>query len=418
MNKLYIQGPTKLQGEIYISGSKNAALPILFSCLLADEPLYIKNIPYIKDVVTARKLLTHLGVKNRRINNIIFLDPTNITTYSATNIWVKNIRASIWILGTLLARFGQAKISLPGGCPIGSRPINLHLSVLQQLGATISLEKDYVTAVVNGRLQGSYIIMDTQSVGATLTLICAATLAVGNTIIINAASEPEIVDTANFLNSLGAKIIGVGGRNIYITGVHRLRGGYYKIMNDRIETGTFLIGAAISGGHILCHNIQPNWLISVINKLREAGADIITGNNWIELNMHNKRPQAVNIKTAAYPGFPTDLQAQFTLLNVIAKGNGIITETIFDNRFLHVPELINMGACVQVQKNTLLSKGVKKLSSAHVKAYDLRASACLILAACIAEGTTIIEHFHHIDRGYENFQKKLSSLGAKITILA
>ncbi|WWO96015.1 MAG: UDP-N-acetylglucosamine 1-carboxyvinyltransferase [Candidatus Dasytiphilus stammeri] len=417
MDKLYIQGGTKLQGEIYISGAKNAALPILFASLLAEEPLYIKNVPCIRDVETTIKLLTHLGVKNKRLNHIVFLDPRNITTYSAPTRLVKNMRASIWILGILLARFGRAKVALPGGCPIGNRPVDLHLSGLQELGATISLEEGYINAVVNGRLKGSHISMDKKSVGATLTLMCAATLAVGNTTITNAASEPEIVDTANFLNCLGAKIIGVGGDNISITGVTRLRGGCYNIIPDRIETGTFLVGAAISRGHILCHNTKPNLLKIVLKKLRESGADIITGNNWIEINMHNKRPHAVNIHTSPYPGFPTDLQALFTLLNIIAKGTGIIKENIFENRFLHVPELIRMGACIKVENNTLISNGVNKLYGTRVKAYDLRASACLILAGCIAEGTTVIENFNHIDRGYENIQKKLEILGAKIKTL-
>ncbi|WWO98570.1 MAG: UDP-N-acetylglucosamine 1-carboxyvinyltransferase [Candidatus Dasytiphilus stammeri] len=414
MNYLYINGPCQLKGEVKISGAKNAALPILFCTLLADEPLEIQNLPQIKDVYFAIKLLNNLGVKTVHQNNMIYIDPRTINTYCTSSELVKSMRASILLLGSLVARFGQARVSLPGGCNIGDRPIDLHLSVLKKFGITFALEESEINAFIKGRLKGTHIVMDKKSVGATLTAMCAATLATGNTIIENPAQEPEVKDTANFLNRLGAKIYGAGKNKIHITGVKRLKGGNYTLMPDRIETGTFLIAAAVSRGSIICYKTKPYILDAVCLKLREAGAEITWGYDWIKLNMHSKRPHAVNISTAPYPGFPTDMQPQFCLLNMIAQGKGIITETIFNNRFLHVTELIRMGAQAKIEHNRIICSGVKILYGTKVMAYDLRGSACLILAGCIAQGTTIIDNLNHIDRGYENLEEKLRSLGAKI----
>ncbi|WWO99594.1 MAG: UDP-N-acetylglucosamine 1-carboxyvinyltransferase [Candidatus Dasytiphilus stammeri] len=412
MNQFYIHGPCQLNGEVKISGAKNAALPILFSTLLADEPIEIENIPKIKDVYFTIKLLNELGVKTLYKNNSVYIDPSTINTYCASSKLVKTMRASILLLGTLVARLGQAKLCKPGGCTIGDRPIDLHISALKRLGVTFILEDYDINAF--GPLKGSHIFMEKKSVGATLTVMCAATLARGNTIIDNAALEPEIKDTAEFLNVLGAKIYGAGSNRIHITGVKRLRGGKYTIMPDRIETGTFLIAAAISRGKIVCRDTQPYILNSVYSKLHEAGAKITLGSDWIELNMYGKRPRGVNITTASYPGFPTDMQAQFSLLNMIAEGRSIITESIFNNRFMHVAELIRMGAQAQVQHNRLICNGVKILYGTKVIASDLRGSACLILAGCIAQGTTVINDLDYIDRGYENIEDKLRKLGAKI----
>ncbi|PLP46784.1 UDP-N-acetylglucosamine 1-carboxyvinyltransferase, partial [Klebsiella variicola] len=337
MDKFRVQGPTRLQGEVTISGAKNAALPILFSALLAEEPVEIQNVPKLKDIDTTMKLLSQLGAKVER-NGSVWIDAGPVDVFCAPYDLVKTMRASIWALGPLVARFGQGQVSLPGGCAIGARPVDLHISGLEQLGAEIKLEEGYVKASVNGRLKGAHIVMDKVSVGATVTIMSAATLAEGTTIIENAAREPEIVDTANFLNALGAKIKGQGTDRITIEGVQRLGGGVYRVLPDRIETGTFLVAAAISGGKILCRNAQPDTLDAVLAKLRDAGADIETGEDWISLDMHGNRPKAVNVRTAPHPGFPTDMQAQFTLLNLVAEGTGVITETIFENRFMHIPE--------------------------------------------------------------------------------
>lgn len=306
------------------------------------------------------------------------------------------------------------QVSLPGGCAIGARPVDLHITGLEQLGAEITLDEGYVKARVDGRLKGAHIVMDKVSVGATITIMTAAVLAEGKTIIENAAREPEIEDTANFLNTLGAKISGAGTDSITIEGVERLGGGTYQILPDRIETGTFLVAAAVSRGRVVCRNAKPDTLDAVLAKLREAGADIETGEDWISLDMHGKRPKAVTLRTAPHPGFPTDMQAQFSLLNLVADGAGMITETIFENRFMHIPELIRMGAHAEIESNTVLCHGVDKLSGAQVMATDLRASASLVLAGCIAEGTTIVDRIYHIDRGYENIEAKLQGLGAKI----
>lgn len=413
MDKFRVQGPTRLQGEVTISGAKNAALPILFAALLADEPVEIQNVPKLKDIDTTMKLLSQLGAKVKR-NGSVWIDAGPVNVFCASYDLVKTMRASIWALGPLVARFGQGQVSLPGGCAIGARPVDLHISGLEQLGAEIKLEEGYVKASVNGRLKGAHIVMDKVSVGATVTVMSAATLAQGVTIIENAAREPEIVDTANFLNTLGAKIQGQGTDRITIEGVERLGGGVYRVLPDRIETGTFLVAAAVSGGKILCRHAQPDALDAVLAKLREAGADIATGDDWISLDMHGNRPQAVNVRTAPHPGFPTDMQAQFTLLNLVAEGTGVITETIFENRFMHIPELIRMGAHAEIESNTAICHGVAQLSGAQVMATDLRASASLVLAGCIAEGTTIVDRIYHIDRGYEHIEDKLRALGANI----
>ncbi|MCS3433250.1 UDP-N-acetylglucosamine 1-carboxyvinyltransferase [Klebsiella sp. BIGb0407] len=413
MDKFRVQGPTQLSGEVTISGAKNAALPILFAALLAEEPVEIQNVPHLKDIDTTMKLLTQLGTKVER-NGSIYLDASEVNIFCAPYDLVKTMRASIWALGPLVARFGQGQVSLPGGCAIGARPVDLHISGLEQLGAEIKLEEGYVKASVQGRLKGAHIVMDKVSVGATVTIMSAATLAEGTTVIENAAREPEIVDTANFLNTLGAKITGAGSDRITIEGVSRLGGGVYRVLPDRIETGTFLVAAAISAGKIICRNAQPDTLDAVLAKLREAGAEIETGKDWISLDMHGKRPKCVSIRTAPHPGFPTDMQAQFTLLNLVAEGTGVITETIFENRFMHVPELIRMGAHAEIESNTVICRGVEKLSGAQVMATDLRASASLVLAGCIAEGTTIVDRIYHIDRGYECIEDKLQALGANI----
>ncbi|MBV4367066.1 UDP-N-acetylglucosamine 1-carboxyvinyltransferase [Erwinia sp. BNK-24-b] len=413
MDKFRVQGPTRLSGEVTISGAKNAALPILFAALLASDPVEIQNVPKLKDIDTTMKLLSQLGVKATR-NGSVHLDASDVNIYCAPYDLVKTMRASIWALGPLVARFGQGQVSLPGGCAIGARPVDLHITGLEQLGAEIKLEEGYVKASVDGRLKGAHIVMDKVSVGATVTIMSAATLATGTTVIENAAREPEIVDTANFLNTLGAKITGAGSDRITIEGVERLGGGVYRVLPDRIETGTFLIAAAISGGKVVCRDTQPDTLDAVLAKLREAGADIETGKDWISLDMHGKRPKAVNFRTAPHPGFPTDMQAQFSLMNLVAEGTGVITETIFENRFMHVPELIRMGAHAEIESNTAICHGVEKLSGAQVMATDLRASASLVLAGCIAEGTTIVDRIYHIDRGYEHIEDKLKALGANI----
>ncbi|MGM1175646.1 UDP-N-acetylglucosamine 1-carboxyvinyltransferase [Serratia marcescens] len=413
MDKFRVQGRTRLSGEVSISGAKNAALPILFAALLAEEPVELQNVPKLKDIDTTIKLLNQLGTKIER-NGSVFVDASEVNEFCAPYDLVKTMRASIWALGPLVARFGRGQVSLPGGCAIGARPVDLHITGLEQLGAEIKLEEGYVKASVEGRLKGAHIVMDKVSVGATVTIMSAATLATGTTVIENAAREPEIVDTANFLNTLGAKISGAGSDKITIEGVERLDGGVYRVLPDRIETGTFLIAAAVSGGKVMCRNTRPDTLDAVLAKLREAGADIEVGEDWISLDMHGKRPKAVTVRTAPHPGFPTDMQAQFSLLNLVAEGTGVITETIFENRFMHVPELIRMGAHAEIESNTVICHGVEQLSGAQVMATDLRASASLVIAGCIADGVTVVDRIYHIDRGYERIEDKLRALGANI----
>jgi UDP-N-acetylglucosamine 1-carboxyvinyltransferase len=414
MDKLIITGGGPLRGEIRISGAKNATLPILAAALLSDEPMTIGNVPHLHDVTTTMELLGGMGVDltvDERMD--IEIDASNIKDFYAPYELVKTMRSSILVLGPLLSRFGQAVVSLPGGCAIGSRPVNLHIDGLRRLGADISVEGGYIRAKAK-RLKGATLVMDIITVTGTENLMMAATLAEGTTIIENAAREPEVVDLANCLNSMGAKVSGAGTGTIEIEGVSNLRGTHYKVLPDRIETGTFLVAAAISGGRIKLKDTQPELLESVIVKLQEAGAEITTGEDWIELDMHGKRPKAVDIHTAPYPAFPTDMQAQFTALNALAEGTGTIRETVFENRFMHVQELQRMGADIRVEGNTAIVKGVDKLAGAPVMATDLRASASLVLAGLAAEGDTIVERIYHIDRGYERIEEKLLLLGAKI----
>lgn len=416
MEKFRVYGQaTPLSGEVQISGAKNAALPILFAAILAEEPVKLTNVPELKDVDTTFKILRKLGVTvERDENKAVLIDASRIDHYVAPYELVKTMRASIWALAPLLARFHEGQVSLPGGCTIGARPVDMHISGLEKMGAQIELNEGYVKATVAGRLSGTRIYMDKVSVGATLSLMMAATLAKGTTVIENAAREPEIVDTADFLNKMGAKISGAGTDTISVEGVERLAGCEHAVVADRIETGTFLIAAAVSGGKIVCKNAKPDTLDAVIEKLREAGMDVTVTENSITLDSHGKRPKAVNIRTMPHPGFPTDMQAQFTLLNVVAEGTSKITETIFENRFMHIPELIRMGAKGEIEGNTALIHGVDKLSGAQVMATDLRASISLVLAGCIASGETVVDRIYHIDRGYEHIEEKLRGLGAKI----
>ncbi|CCN45070.1 UDP-N-acetylglucosamine 1-carboxyvinyltransferase [Vibrio nigripulchritudo MADA3029] len=413
MEKFRVKRSGPLSGEVSISGAKNAALPILFASILAEEPVEVANVPKLRDIDTTMELLKRLGARVER-NGSVHVDGRSIDQYCAPYDLVKTMRASIWALGPLVARFGQGQVSLPGGCAIGARPVDLHIYGLEQLGATITLEEGYVKAEVDGRLQGAHIVMDKVSVGATITVMCAATLAEGKTVLDNAAREPEIVDTAAFLNTLGAKITGAGTDTITIEGVERLGGGKHSVVADRIETGTFLVAAAVSGGKIVCKNTNASLLEAALAKLEEAGALIETGEDWISLDMTGRDLKAVSIRTAPHPGFPTDMQAQFTLLNMMAKGGGVITETIFENRFMHVPELMRMGAKAEIEGNTVICGDTEGLSGAQVMATDLRASASLVIAGCIAEGETIVDRIYHIDRGYEKIENKLSALGANI----
>ncbi|WP_109427674.1 UDP-N-acetylglucosamine 1-carboxyvinyltransferase [Aggregatibacter kilianii] len=415
MQKFRVYGQSCLKGTVEISGAKNAALPILFAAILATEPVTLTNVPDLKDIETTIKILRKLGVVvERNEQGVVHLDASKIDHFVAPYELVKTMRASIWALAPLVARFNQGQVSLPGGCSIGARPVDLHISGLERLGTQVVLEDGYVKAHVNGRLIGTRIVMEKVSVGATLSIMIAATLAKGTTVIENAAREPEIADTAEFLNKMGAKISGAGSDAITIEGVERLTGCQHRIVPDRIETGTFLVAAAISGGHILCKNTKPGTLDAVIDKLREAGAQVDVTEDTITLDMLGNRPKAVNIRTAPYPGFPTDMQAQFTLLNMVANGTSIITETIFENRFMHIPELVRMGGKAEIEGNTAICHGVEHLSGAEVMATDLRASISLVLAGCIATGETIVDRIYHIDRGYERIEEKLRGLGARI----
>lgn len=415
MDKFRVYGQSRLSGSVNISGAKNAALPILFAAILATEPVKLTNVPELKDIETTLNILRQLGViANRDETGAVLLDASNINHFTAPYELVKTMRASIWALAPLVARFHRGQVSLPGGCSIGARPVDLHISGLEKLGADIVLEEGYVKAQVSDRLVGTRIVIEKVSVGATLSIMMAATLAKGTTVIENAAREPEIVDTADFLNKMGAKITGAGSDHITIEGVERLTGCEHSVVPDRIETGTFLIAAAISGGRVVCQNTKADTLDAVIDKLREAGAQVDVTENSITLDMLGNRPKAVNIRTAPHPGFPTDMQAQFTLLNMVAEGTSIITETIFENRFMHIPELIRMGGKAEIEGNTAVCHGVEKLSGTEVIATDLRASISLVLAGCIATGETIVDRIYHIDRGYEHIEDKLRGLGAKI----
>lgn len=415
MDAFKIIGGQPLQGEVTISGAKNAALPILMAALLSETPITFSNVPKLNDIETTLKLLTQFGAKTQWLNDdSLTIDASNIDHCRASYELVKTMRASILVLGPLLARFGHAEVSLPGGCAIGARPVNLHIHGLKLMGADIDVENGYIIARNNGRLQGATIFMDTVSVTGTENLMMAAALAEGVTIIENAAREPEIVDLANCLNAMGAKVSGAGTDTLTIKGVEKLLGKQYSVMPDRIETGTFLVAAAVTQGKVKCLNTDPKALEAVLSKLQESGAEITCGDDWIELEMLSK-PKAVNIRTAPHPAFPTDMQAQFVALNAIAEGTATTTETIFENRFMHVPELQRMGANISLEGNTAISTGVEQLNGAQVMATDLRASASLVIAGLVATTETQVDRIYHIDRGYQKIEDKLQALGANIT---
>lgn len=419
MDKLIIQGNIPLNGEIRISGAKNAALPILAGTLLTAAPVHISNIPHLQDVSTIMSLLGQMGVRlTLDETSNIEIDAGNVTSYYAPYELVRTMRASIVVLGPLLGRFGEANVSLPGGCAIGTRPVDQHLKGLLAMGAEIGVENGYIKAKVKNRLKGANIAMDLVTVTGTENIMMAAVLAKGQTIIQNAACEPEVEDLANFLNTLGAKIQGAGTATIVIDGVDELGGGSYHVLPDRIETGTYLAAAAITRGKIKVKNTRPDLLESIIDKLKEAGAHIEVGNDWISLDMKGNRPRAVDVSTAPYPAFPTDMQAQIMAMNTVAEGTGTIIETVFENRFMHVQELLRMGAKIALRGNTAICEGVDHLQGAQTMATDLRASASLVLAGLAAEGETTIDRIYHIDRGYECIEEKLSQLGARIHRLA
>jgi len=415
VDKLRITGGTPLEGTVRISGAKNAALPILAGTLLATRPTTIRNVPHLKDVTTMLSLLQSMGVEvtvDADLN--VEIDAGNVTAQRAPYELVKTMRASILVLGPLVARFGAADVSLPGGCAIGARPVNLHVDGLEAMGATVNVEGGFIKARAE-RLRGAHIVFDTVTVTGTENLLMAAVLADGETVLENAAREPEVLDLARFLNAMGAKIEGAGSSTITVTGVEALTGTDYSVLPDRIETGTYLVGAAMTGGHIVVRSTAPDTLEAVLIKLAEAGADIHTDADTIELDMRGKRPGAVDVRTAPYPAFPTDMQAQFCALNAIADGSGTITETIFENRFQHVLELQRMGADIRLEGHTAMIRGVDSLSAAPVMATDLRASAGLVLAGLAARGETLVDRIYHVDRGYERIEEKLRQLGATIS---
>lgn len=414
MDKLLIEGGARLSGKVSMSGAKNAALPILAGTLLATEPVVVSNVPHLKDVTTTIALLQTMGAEVTVDDRLkVTVDARHIDRHEAPYELVKTMRASILVLGPLLTRFGQADVSLPGGCAIGARPVNLHVAGLQSMGAAVKVENGFIKARAK-RLKGAHIVFDMVTVTGTENLLMAAVLADGETVLENAAREPEVLDLANFLIGMGAKIDGAGSSTITIQGVDTLRGTEYAVLPDRIETGTYLVGAAMTGGRIRVENTAPETLDAVLIKLAEAGAELNIGDTWIELDMHGKRPTAVNIRTAPYPGFPTDMQAQFCALNAVAKGTGTVTETIFENRFQHVLELQRMGASIRLEGNTAICTGVERLTAAPVMATDLRASAGLVLAGLAAEGQTLVDRIYHVDRGYERIEEKLLQLGATI----
>lgn len=414
MDKLLIESSPPLAGEVRISGAKNAVLPILAATLLGSSTSSLSNVPHLNDVTTTMSLLARMGCQITMGDNMrVDVDPTSISDYTAAYELVSTMRASILVLGPLVARYGQAEVSLPGGCAIGARPVNLHIEGLRALGAEISIEGGYIRARAD-RLQGARIAMDTVTVTGTENLLMAATLANGTTVLENAAREPEVIDLANYLIAMGAKIEGAGTSTITIEGVDNLYGCEYSVVPDRIETGTFLVGAAVTRGKIRVRNTVPGILGAVLDKLRECGADITTGDDWIELDMHGQRPRSVSITTAPYPDFPTDMQAQFCVLNALAEGTAKITETVFENRFMHINELQRMGADMTIDGNSVTIRGVERLRGAPVMATDLRASASLILAALMADGETTVRRVYHIDRGYERIEEKFHLLGADI----
>ena len=414
MDKLIISGGQPLEGQVRVSGAKNAVLPILAGSLLADGPVTIENVPHLNDVTTTMALLGRMGVHltvDERMN--IEVDSRPVTDLYAPYDLVKTMRASILVLGPMLARHGRAEVSLPGGCAIGSRPVNLHLEGLRALGADVWVADGYIHARCK-RLRGGRFVLDAVTVTGTENLMMAATLAEGTTVLENAAREPEVVDLAQFLNGMGAQISGAGTDKIVIDGVRSLSGTRYRVLPDRIETGTFLCGAAMSRGRIRIRDTRPDLLDAVLTKLEATGAELDVGDDWITLDMHGRRPRAVNVRTAPFPAFPTDMQAQFSALNAVAEGAGTITETVFENRFMHIQEMQRMGADMRVEGNTALITGVDHLTGAPVMATDLRASASLILAGLVARGETTVDRIYHIDRGYECIEEKLSQLGARI----
>jgi UDP-N-acetylglucosamine 1-carboxyvinyltransferase len=414
MANILIEGGVPLQGEVCISGAKNAVLPILVASMLGDGPSRISNVPHLQDVTTTMELLGRMGSRLEMDEQMkIVIDPRGIDRFEAPYDLVKTMRASILVLGPLVARYGHARVSLPGGCAIGSRPVDLHLRGLQQLGATVSVRNGNIEARA-GRLIGARVVLDTVTVTGTENILMAATLAKGTTVIENAAQEPEVVDLAGFLSAMGARISGAGSNTITVQGVAELCGADYSVLPDRIEAGTYLVAAAITGGRVRCTRAEPRHLDAVLDKLEEAGGHISTGHDWVELDMAGRRPRAVNLTTSPYPAFPTDMQAQFTALNAVADGTGIITETVFENRFMHVQELRRLGADIQLKGNTAIVCGVPRLNGAPIMATDLRASASLVLAGLVADGQTNIDRVYHIDRGYENIEEKLGQLGARI----
>jgi UDP-N-acetylglucosamine 1-carboxyvinyltransferase len=414
VDKLQIRGGVPLDGEVRISGAKNAALPILAGALLADGPVTIGNVPHLRDVTTMVELLGRMGASvtiDERMR--VEIDPRTTDKTFAPYELVKTMRAAILVLGPLVAKHGRADVSLPGGCAIGARPVNIHVAGLQAMGAEVHIENGYIRAQA-GRLHGARIVMDTVTVTGTENLMMAATLAEGRTILENAAREPEISDLALFLNSMGAQITGHGTDTIVVEGVERLHSTHYEVLPDRIEAGTYLVAGAITSGRVRARNARAEHLDAVLGKLAEAGADVIRGEGFVEVDMRGRRPRAVDIRTAPHPGFPTDMQAQFAALNTVAEGVGTIVETIFENRFMHMLEMRRMGAEIRLEGNTAIIKGVPRLTAAPVMATDLRASASLVLAGLVAEGTTDVERIYHIDRGYECIEEKLQGLGAQI----
>ena len=415
MDKLLINGGKRLGGELRISGAKNAALPILAATILAHEPVTIRNLPHLHDVTTMIELLGCMGVElvvDEKLS--LEVNANNMTNFSAPYELVKTMRASILVMGPMLARFGKAHVSFPGGCAIGSRPVDLHLKGLEAMGVTITIDGGYINAEIEGRLQGARILMEVVTVGGTENIMMAATLAEGQTIIENAAREPEVVDLAECLIAMGAKITGHGTDTVVIDGVERLHGCTYDVMPDRIETGTYLVAAAVTRGKIMLKDTCPDKLDVVLQKLEEAGAKITCGDDWIELDMEGRRPKAVSIKTAPYPGFPTDMQAQFTAMNAIADGTSTVTETVFENRLIQTNEMNRMGAKIVIEGNTAIITGQETLQGAPIMATDLRASASLVIAGLVANGATLVDRIYHIDRGYECIEEKLQLLGADI----
>ena len=415
MDKLLIRGGTKLRGEIYASGAKNSALPILAASLLADSPLKVGNLPHLNDVTTMLELLGSMGVDVMLSDEMeVQVDTSSINNLNARYELVKTMRASILVLGPLLAKFQKATVALPGGCAIGSRPVNLHIDAMRAMGAQIDIEDGNIKASVEGRLKGAKIIFEPVSVTGTENVLMAASLAEGETIIENAAREPEVLDLANCLKAMGAKIEGAGTDQIKITGVDNLEGAAFSVMPDRVEVGTYLTAVAMTGGQVKIKSAKPEYLSSVISKLEQTGSVIHTGEDWVEIIMDEDKPDAISLTTGPYPSFPTDMQAQFVSLNAIAKGNSTVTETVFENRFMHVQEIARMGGNISLKGNTAVIEGIDRLNGAPVMATDLRASASLVLAGLVADGATTIDRIYHIDRGYERIEEKLKMLGADI----